>query len=95
MDLFETFAFSSALGFLAGVTSSFGKKPISVSGVVADYNPRGGDVEYCDAATNDQVMCGELCEDRNTLLLFRHSGRDGTYVCGELRNDTEKGSEEG
>jgi len=93
MDLFETFAFSSALRFLSGVTSSFGKKPISVSGVVADHDPCGGDMEYCDATTNDQVMCGELCKDRNALLLFRHGGQ--AYLCGELRNVTKTGSEEG
>ena len=74
-DLFETFSFSSTLGFLTGVTSSFGKKPVAISAVVANYDPRRGDVEYCDAATNDQVICGELCNDRNTLLLFRHTGR--------------------
>ena len=53
MDLFETFAFGGALRRLAGIASSFGKKPISISGVVADNDARRGDMEYCYAATND------------------------------------------
>jgi len=80
MDLFETFTLGSTLSRLADITSSFGKKPISISGMVADHDSRGGDMENCDAATDDQVMCGELCKDRKTLLLFRHSGDDGDYV---------------
>ena len=53
MDLFEAFAFGSALRRLASVASSFRKKPISISGVVADNDARRGDMEYCHAATND------------------------------------------